>query len=314
MWAIRPKLQLVDEEDKENIKMKENIKAEATDYFDARGAPAPAPWEKEKRVAIEPMKAKDKVPPALKTDELCHVLAHLVKNAKDFKTDTPIFVPSRNDKNFPAQFGIMRFDKESGSHWLDSISAFSFDKRGDFDLEPHCPSNISLGEVLNEAFRFDAAQRRPYDSDTEVKFRSGQNLKFHVEWRYYSLLITHSVIDSWDLFSSATYNPFVEGTKVCEFKFEWVQSDGEILCHPIITQKSTSCRVKLQIDKTSSSPKLLEIRKNLNLLQKIMASVKGDCDLKGTNIDLKTVDGLIKSSKSLNIFFLLFKNYWGGWL
>merc|ERR1712130_285453 len=80
------------------------------------------------------------------------------------------------------------------------------------------------------------------------------------------------------------------------FKFEWIQSDGEILCHPIIAQKTTSCRVKLQIDKTSSSPKLLQIRNNLNSLEKIMTSVKGDCDLKGANIDMKTVDELIKSN------------------
>jgi len=171
MWEIRPKCSLVDEEDKENIKMDHNIKTEADDYFDTRGAPAPAPWEKEKRVEIEPMKAKDKVPPTLKTDELHNVLAHLVEDAKEFKTDTPIFVPSRNDKNFPAQFAIMRFDKESGSHWMDSILSFAFNKRGDFDLETHSPSNISLGEVLNEAFCFDAEQSQPYDSDTEVKFR-----------------------------------------------------------------------------------------------------------------------------------------------
>lgn len=48
-WFLRPKIEVISEEDKENI----NSNQINQDYFDNRGAPAPAPWANEKRVDIK---------------------------------------------------------------------------------------------------------------------------------------------------------------------------------------------------------------------------------------------------------------------
>ena len=269
MWILRPKSS--DEEEKENIKLEPNSE---NLYFDSRGAPAPVPWENETRAVID-HKPCDRIPPAIQSElDFIAICNELVKHKELLHSSPPILIPSRNQKHFPAHIGLMRFDCDQKEHWFEVVNAFKFLSNESNGLDVHMPSTVSLEEVLREAYCMDVS---------EELFHMGES----------------------ELFFTAVYNHFLPSVKsnLCKIVFNW-RADGDnmaLLEAPnFIVDQNTTCKMTIGIDTESQNvPHLKEIRHQFDILLKILSSIKHETELCGKRLDLKTVQSVIQSGKTL---------------